>query len=98
MSENKEEVEQEIKMLSTLKHPNIVEFIDVQENVDYQKKSGESYKVNALVLELVSGGDLFEYVAHSGKFSEIISRTYFKMLIESLPLFLTISLIFLYSC
>jgi len=83
MSENKEGIEKEIKMLSSLQHPNIVNMIEVQENAEYQKKSGETYRVMAIVLELVSGGDLFEFVAHSGRFSETVSRTYFKILIET---------------
>jgi len=31
-----------------------------------------------MVEELAPGGELFEYVANTGKFSEEISRTYYK--------------------
>jgi len=34
-------------------------------------------------MELVPGGELFEYVADSGRFSEEAARTYFRILIES---------------
>jgi len=66
-----------------LKHPNIVNLIDIQESAKYIKKNGTSYDVIAIILELVPGGDLFEYIANTGRFSEETTRTYFKALIES---------------
>lgn len=83
----KEEFTEEIAILSSLNHPNIVKFIDFLENTECIKKDGSSYKVMAIVLELVPGGDLFEYIANSGRFSEQVARTYFKILLESTVLF-----------
>jgi len=77
-------VEKELDILSSLKHPNIVKLIEIRENEDYIKKNGSSYKVLAIILELVVGGDLFEYIAITGRFCEEVARTYFKMLIETL--------------
>lgn len=37
-----------------------------------------------MVEELAPGGELFEYVANTGKFSEEISRTYYKQLLNAL--------------
>jgi len=58
-----------------------VEFIEVAE---YHKKNGKSYKALAIVMVLVPGGELFEYVADTGRFSETVARSYFRQLIETI--------------
>lgn len=40
--------------------------------------------VDYLVLELVNGGDLFDYVANSGRFSEEVARYYMTQLLDAL--------------
>lgn len=79
---NLKNLKSEIKVLSLLKHPNVVSLIDFYESVDYVRRDGSSYKVVAIVLELACGGEIFEYVVNSGRFSEKIARTYFQTLIE----------------
>jgi len=74
----------EIEILQALSHPNIVNLIEFHESADYIKKNGQTYKAVAIIMELVPGGELFEYVADSGRFSEQVARTYFKVLIETL--------------
>jgi len=74
----------EIEMLSKLKHPNIVNLIESHESIDYVKKDGTSYKVVVIILELISGGELFEYVAEAERFSEDVARTFFHVIIETL--------------
>jgi serine/threonine protein kinase len=81
---NLKTLKKEIEILAALKHPNIVNLIEFQESADYVKKNGQSYKAVAIVMELVPGGELFEYVADSGRFSEETARTYFRILIETL--------------
>jgi serine/threonine protein kinase len=81
---NLKTLKKEIEILSALKHENIVNLMEFQENADYVKKNGHSYKAVAIIMELVPGGELFEYVADSGRFSEETARTYFRILIETL--------------
>jgi len=57
--------------------------VEYHKSVDYVKKNGSSYKVVAIVMELVSGGEVFDYVKITGRFSEEIARIYFRILIES---------------
>lgn len=45
-----------------------------------EKKKNVMY----MAMELANGGELFEYVANTGKFSEEVCRTYFHQLIEAL--------------
>jgi serine/threonine protein kinase len=77
-------LKKEIEILAELKHPNIVNLVEFHESADYVKKNGQSYKAVAIIMELVPGGELFEYVADSGRFSEEVARTYFRILIETL--------------
>ena len=38
--------------------------------------------VSAIIMELLGGGELFEFIAHSGRFSEAMTRTFFHKLID----------------
>jgi len=76
-------INKEINILSTLKHPNILNFVESYDYVDYVKKNGTSYKVCAIVTELASKGDFFDYIRVLGRLPEHIARIYFKTLIES---------------
>ena len=49
-----------------------------------EKASGEKEHVIYIVLELATGGELFDYVATTGRFNEPIARFYFRQLIEGL--------------
>ena len=43
-----------------------------------EKPNGAKEPVIYIVLELATGGELFDYVATTGRFSETISRFYFR--------------------
>ncbi len=49
-----------------------------------EKENGKKENVIYIVLELATGGELFDYVATTGKFDEKIARFYFRQLIEGL--------------
>ena len=40
--------------------------------------NGTKKNVTYIVLELAGGGELFDFIAQSGKFTESIARYYFK--------------------
>ena len=63
--------------MAGLYHPNLVNFLGFGEDEPMYKK-GKLVKVNYLVLELVSGGELFDFIADCGKFSEPVARFYFR--------------------
>jgi len=81
---NLKTLKKEVEILSQIKHANIINLIDFNEAADYVKKNGSNYKAVAITMELAPGGELFEFVADSGKFSEETARTYFKIIIETL--------------
>ena len=70
--------------MKKLNHQNLVNFIEVLEEAKYTKKNGQSYNAMCIVLEYCANGELFDYVANSGKFSEDIARLYYHQLIEGL--------------
>lgn len=74
---------EEVQTLSSLKHDHIVKIEEFYKEVDYIKKNGSSYKVTVIVMELVTNGDMFDFLNCVGLISEKIARSYFKTLIES---------------
>lgn len=48
------------------------------------KKENKEKEVSFIVLELALGGELFDFVANSGRFEEPLARYYFKQFMEGL--------------
>ncbi|KAM8973622.1 death-associated protein kinase 2 [Pelodytes ibericus] len=67
-----EEIEREVNILREIKHPNIVTLHDVYEN-----------KTDVvLILELVSGGELFDFLAQKESLSEEEATRFIKQILE----------------
>ena len=64
--------------MSQLNHTNIVNLIEYSQEGIVVKSNGAKEAVIYIVLELATGGELFDYVATTGRFSEVISRFYFR--------------------
>ena len=77
-------VETEVDTLTKVKHPNIVNLVEVGEGQQTNSKKGASKNVRYIVLELVGGGELFDLVALGGRLEEKVARFYFKQLLEGL--------------
>jgi len=69
--------------MEKLKHLNIIEQIEVG-NGEYKKDNGKSKTVMYIILELAGGGELFDYIAISGRFEEPLARYYFKEFMNGL--------------
>ncbi len=49
------------------------------------RKAGKPNKqVDYIVLELAEGGELFDFVCNSGRFTEPVARTYFTQMLDAL--------------
>lgn len=61
-------IKNEINLLSSLSHPNIVNMVAFKEDGLYTKKNGQSYITKYVILELADAGELFGYIAYGGSF------------------------------
>ena len=66
----------EIGIMKQLAHPNVVKQIDY--GISFYKKGGVEKPFKFIALELCKGGELFDFIAHGGPFSERACRYYFK--------------------
>jgi len=73
----------EVAAMKELKHEHVVEQIEVGE-AKYIKENGTEKDVSYIVLELAQGGELFDFIANSGPFSEKVARFYFKQFLDGL--------------
>ena len=71
--------------MKELDHENIVKLIDYSYDAEYiRPKATKGTKVFYLALELVSGGELFDFIAETGRFEEKVARYYFHQMISAL--------------
>ncbi len=73
----------EAKIMSSLDHPNIVKLHEFNPKAVLTKPSGCSRPVMYLVFDLITGGELFDYVALGGRLPDKVARYYFHQLIEA---------------
>lgn len=76
--------EREYKALGDLKHPNVIGLHEFEEKGVLRRNNGEEVPVIYLAIELAPGGELFDYVALTGHFSDSLARYYFKTLLDAL--------------
>jgi serine/threonine protein kinase len=80
-SSTRRQVEREITAMGKIQHPNVIRLVDVDWDATYVKRSGKNADVILVVLELATGGELFEFLSFTGCFEEAVARTYFHQLI-----------------
>ena len=61
-----------------LDNKHVVKYFDFKEHSQMIKSNGTTHDVAYIAQEMISGGELLNYVMNSGAFSEEISRYYFK--------------------
>jgi len=78
----RKQVEREINAMTKIDHPNVLRMKEVDWDCTYKKKNGKEQNIILVVLELATGGELFEFLSYTGFFEESIARTYFQQLMS----------------
>ncbi|KAJ0410197.1 hypothetical protein P43SY_002529 [Pythium insidiosum] len=77
-------VYREVEAMSRVRHANVLRLLGVYDELPYVKKNGTTKTVILIVLELATGGELFDFMMYTGCFSESIARAYFQQLVLGL--------------
>jgi len=80
-SSTRKQVEREVQAMGKIQHRNVIQLKEVVWDAEYTKSNGKKQDIILVVLELATGGELFEFLAFTGCFEEAITRTYFHQLI-----------------
>ncbi|XP_021743788.1 CBL-interacting serine/threonine-protein kinase 8-like isoform X2 [Chenopodium quinoa] len=67
-----EQIKREISIMKLVRHPHVVRLHEVL----------ASRTKIYIILEYITGGELFDKIAHRGRLSEVEARTYFQQLID----------------
>jgi serine/threonine protein kinase len=74
----------EADFLSKLKHSHLINMVDHRPQAKIKFNHRPEEKRPLLVLDLAEGGELFDYLSKTGKFSPELTRTYAKQLLSSI--------------
>jgi serine/threonine protein kinase len=74
----------EVKTLQALHHANIVNMKEYQEDAEWHRSGNRVERVMYIVLEYISGGELFDFIAEGGPLPENICRFYFRQMLSAL--------------
>lgn len=75
---------EEVESTTQLHHPNIVRYFDFKEDSVLHKKDGSQKNVAYIQQEMITGGELFDYIINSGPLSESICKYYFQQMLLGL--------------
>ena len=76
-------IQNEVKNLKHLNHPNILHLIEFKKNGVYTKRDSSQKTVSYILLEVCPNGSLFDYVFTNGCMEESLARFYFKQLLSA---------------
>lgn len=74
----------EFEILQNLNHPSIIKMYEIKTGIYTSKKTNKKKNLTYAVVELATGGEIFDVIFHSKGFDENLARFYFKSLVESI--------------
>ena len=75
----------EIRLMGRINHPNVLRLIEFNNDGHKTcKRDGRVIPIAYAVVEVALGGEIFDYVAETGRFSENVCRYFFKQMIDGL--------------
>jgi len=78
------QIQREIRSMLSIRHPNVLCLHHYDTNLSYPRGDGTNKDCVLLVIELSTGGELFEIMMHTGALGESITRHYAKQLLGAL--------------
>jgi len=78
------QIDAEVAAMDKIKHKNVIRLYNYDRNAKFPTKDGSTRDTILVVLELATGGELFDYLMYTGKFTEKLTRSYFHQLIEGM--------------
>ena len=79
-----DQIKREVAAMTTLVHPNVLALRHHVSELPYPKSDGTFKDCTLLVIELASGGELFDFMMYTGAFSEPIAQAYTSQLLSAL--------------
>ena len=79
-------IQAELAVLQKLTHPNMVRLYEFREDALLVKSNGTQVRVAYMALELLEGGELFDFIALR-YFDQPICRFFFKQMLNTLHVF-----------
>ena len=67
-----------------MQHDHVIRYVEFNTDGVMVKDDGREIEVAYITMELIEGGELFDYVANTGKFSEDICKFYFLQLLRGI--------------
>ena len=77
-------LKEEVAATTQLDHNNVVKYFEFKERSVMTKSNGTSVEVAYIAQEMISGGELFDYVANSGPFKEDVCKYFFKQMLQGI--------------
>lgn len=80
----KKQLIRELNVMKKVKHENVIQLIEFDENAEYPEADGSKTACIVTVLEFASGGELFDFLMFTGCFDEYATRAYFHQMVNGL--------------
>jgi len=80
----KKQLIRELNVMKKVKHENVIQLIEFDENAEYPESNGDKTKCIVTVLEFAAGGELFDFLMFTDRFDEYASRAYFHQMVSGL--------------
>lgn len=77
-------LKKEFDILKNIDHPSVVKMFDLKKGVYTSHKTKQKKDVIYAMVELVSGGEIFDFIFHTKGLDEDISKYYFRSLVQTL--------------
>lgn len=74
----------EIRALYGANHCNILKLVEYSDHAQAKRPDGKHVSISYLALEFAENGELFDYISDTGRFSEPVSRFFFRQLIDAM--------------